>query len=140
MNILGLWGCKWQNMNYKSQLKFKEREVLNNLERIAKVKTNGYKKILANKETYYYRNKMEYSFSNTRWLSESEIKSKKKFTREALGLHKKGRWDKIVDINKCHLQDDISNTIRNQIKKFAIENEIEFFDPYKNKITKRFND
>ena len=76
---------------------------------------------------------MEYSFSNTRWLSESEIKSKKKFTREALGLHKKGRWDKIVDIKKCHLQDDISNTIRNQIKKFAIENEIEFFDPYKNK-------
>ena len=76
---------------------------------------------------------MEYSFSNTRWLSESEIKSKKKFNREALGLHKKGRWDKIVDIKKCHLQDDISNTIRNEIKKFAIENEIDFFDPYKNK-------
>ena len=76
---------------------------------------------------------MEYSFSNTRWLSESEIKSKKKFKREALGLHKKGRWDKIVDIKKCHLQEDISNTIRNRIKKFAIENEIDFFDPYKNK-------
>ena len=126
-------GCKWQNMNYKSQLFYKERRVHENLFRIGKIKPKTILPILASKKIYYYRNKMEYSFSNTRWLSESEIKSKKKFTREALGLHKKGRWDKIVDINKCHLQEDISNTIRNVIKKFAIENEIDFFDPYKNK-------
>jgi len=60
-------------------------------------------------------------------------KLKKKIEREALGLHKKGRWDRIVDIKKCHLQEDISNTIRNEIKRFAIENKIDFFDPYKNK-------
>ena len=125
-------GCKWQNMNYNSQLFYKERRVHENLFRIGKIKPKTVLPILASEKIYHYRNKMEYSFSNTRWLSESEIKSKKKFTREALGLHKKGRWDKIVDIKKCHLQDDISNTIRNQIKKFAIENEIEFFDPYKN--------
>ena len=126
-------GCKWQNMNYSSQLFYKERRVHENLMRIGKIKPKTILPILESKKIFYYRNKMEYSFSNTRWLSESEIKSKKKFTREALGLHKKGRWDKIVDIKKCHLQEDISNTIRNRIKKFAIENEIDFFDPYKNK-------
>ena len=126
-------GCKWQNMNYKSQLYYKERKVHENLFRIGKIKPKSVLPILGSEKTYYYRNKMEYTFSNTRWLSESEIKSETKFTREALGLHKKGRWDKIVDIKKCHLQEDISNTIRNEIKKFAIKNEIDFFDPYKNK-------
>ena len=126
-------GCKWQNMNYNSQLFYKERRVHENLFRIGKIIPKRILPILASEKIYYYRNKMEYSFSNTRWLSESEIKSKKKFTREALGLHKKGRWDKIVDIKKCHLQENFSNTIRNGIKKFAIENEIDFFDPYKNK-------
>ncbi len=125
-------GCKWQNMNYNSQLFYKEKRVHENLSRIGKIKPKTVFPILASKQIYYYRNKMEYSFSNTRWLSESEIKSKKKFTREALGLHKKGRWDKIVDIKKCHLQDDISNTIRNGIKKFAIESQVDFFNPYKN--------
>ena len=125
-------GCKWQNMNYNSQLFYKEKRVHENLFRIGKIKPKTVFPILASKQIYYYRNKMEYSFSNTRWLSESEIKSKKKITREALGLHKKGRWDKIVDIKKCHLQDDISNTIRNGIKKFAIENQVDFFNPYKN--------
>ena len=125
-------GCKWQNMNYNSQLFYKEKRVHENLFRIGKIKPKTVFPILPSKQIYYYRNKMEYSFSNTRWLSESEIKSKKKFTREALGLHKKGRWDKIVDIKKCHLQDDISNTIRNGIKKFAIESQVDFFNPYKN--------
>ena len=125
-------GCKWQNMNYNSQLFYKEKRVHENLFRIGKIKPKKVFPILPSKQIYYYRNKMEYSFSNTRWLSESEIKSKKKFTREALGLHKKGRWDKIVDIKKCHLQDDISNTIRNGIKKFAIESQVDFFNPSKN--------
>ncbi len=126
-------GCILQNMNYNSQLYYKERRVHENLFRIGKIKPKKILPILASKKTYYYRNKMEYSFSNTRWLSESEINSKKKIEREALGLHKKGRWDRIVDIKKCHLQEDISNTIRNEIKRFAIENKIDFFDPYKNK-------
>ena len=126
-------GCKWQNMNYNSQLFYKERRVHENLFRIGKIKPKIILPILASKKIYYYRNKMEYSFSNTRWLYETEIKSDKKITREALGLHKKGRWDKIVDINKCYLQENISNAIRNEIKRFSIENKIDFFDPYKNK-------
>lgn len=126
-------GCKWQNMNYNSQLFYKERRVHENLYRIGKIKPKKILPILGSKNTYYYRNKMEYSFSNNRWLTESEINSKKKFSKEALGLHKKGRWDKVVDIKKCHLQDNISNKIRNKIKRFAIEKRIDFFDPYKNK-------
>ena len=78
-------GCKWQNMNYNSQLFYKERRVHENLFRIGKIIPKRILPILASEKIYYYRNKMEYSFSNTRWLSESEIKSKKKFTREALG-------------------------------------------------------
>ena len=126
-------GCKWQNMNYSSQLFYKERKVHENLYRIGKIKPKKVLPIIASKKTYYYRNKMEYSFSNNRWLTESEINSKKKFSKEGLGLHKKGRWDKIVDIKKCHLQVNVSNKIRNEIKRFAIEKRIDFFDPIKNK-------
>ena len=126
-------GCKWQNMNYSSQLFYKERKVHENLYRIGKIKPKKVLPIIASKKTYYYRNKMEYSFSNNRWLTESEINSKKKFSKEGLGLHKKGRWDKIVDIKKCHLQVNVSNKIRNEIKRFAIEKKIDFFDPIKNK-------
>lgn len=122
-------GCKWQNMNYQSQLKFKEREVINNLERIAKVKTNGYKKILANKETYYYRNKLEFTFSNKRWLSKKEIESNNEIKdRNACGFHIPGMYNKVVDIKKCHLQKEPSNKIRLSIKKFATENKLSFFD------------
>ncbi len=126
-------GCKWQNMDYNSQLFYKERRVHESLYRIGKIKPKKILPIIASKKIYYYRNKMEFSFSNNRWLTESEINSKKKFSKEGLGLHKKGRWDKIVDIKKCHLQDNISNNIRNEIKRFAIEKRINFFDPYKNK-------
>ena len=122
-------GYKWQNMNYQSQLKFKEREVINNLERIAKVKTNGYKKILANKETYYYRNKLEFTFSNKRWLSKKEIESNNEIKdRNACGFHITGMFNKVVDIKKCHLQKEPSNKIRLSIKKFALENRLSFFD------------
>ncbi len=126
-------GCKWQNMEYNSQLFYKERRVHENLNRIGKIKPKKILPIIGSEKTYYYRNKMEYSFSNNRWLTESEINSKKKFSKEGLGLHKKGRWDKIVDIKKCHLQDNVSNKIRNEIKKFAIKKRIDFFDPYENK-------
>ena len=122
-------GCKWQNMNYISQLKFKEKQVLNNLQRIAKVNTSNYKKIIASKETYYYRNKMEFTFSNKRWLSKSEINSNNLIKdRNACGFHIPGMYNKVVDIKKCHLQKSPSNKIRLSVKKFALENNLSFFD------------
>ena len=134
-NFQPISGAPYISLPIEKQHSFKKETTLELFKRIGGIENAEelMDKFIASPNTHHYRNKMEYSFSNTRWLSESEIKSKKKFTREALGLHKKGRWDKIVDIKKCHLQDDISNTIRNLIKKFAIENGIEFFDPYKNK-------
>ena len=122
-------GCKWQNMNYKSQLKFKENEVLNNLQRIGGIDVQDYHKILASKDTYFYRNKMEFTFSNKRWLSKKEINSDNIIKeRNACGFHVPGMFDKVVDIKKCHLQEEPSNKIRLSIKEFAKEKNLSYFD------------
>ena len=127
-------GCKWQNMEYSKQLFYKEKEVKNNLEKIGKIKVNELLPIKGAKKKYFYRNKMEFSFSNNRWLSYDEIKSQQQIKeRNALGFHIPGMWDKILDINKCWLQEDPSNEIRNKIKEFATKNNIPFFDPNKQK-------
>lgn len=123
-------GCKWQHMKYEDQLYYKEKEVTNNLTRIGHLELPKVTSILGCKNTYFYRNKMEFSFSSNRWLTYEEINSEEEVdNRNALGFHISGMWDKILDINKCHLQEDPSNEIRNAIKKFAIDNDIEFFDP-----------
>ncbi|MFO7745126.1 MAG: 23S rRNA (uracil(1939)-C(5))-methyltransferase RlmD [Psychroflexus sp.] len=123
-------GCKWQNMAYEHQLFYKEKEVLENLKRIGKVEIAETKPILGSEKTYFYRNKMEFSFSNSRWLSESEISSGEDIQdKNALGFHIPGMWDKILNLEKCHLQEDPSNAIRNKIRDFATENNIEFFNP-----------
>ena len=123
-------GCKWQNMAYEHQLFYKEKEVLENLKRIGKVEIESTKPILGSQKTYFYRNKMEFSFSNSRWLTESEISSGKDIQdKNALGFHIPGMWDKILNIQKCHLQEDPSNAIRNKIRDFATEHNIEFFNP-----------
>ena len=122
-------GCKWQNMHYKYQLKFKQNEILNNLERIGGVNTNNYQNILKSKHTYFYRNKMEFTFSNKRWLTKKEISSGKKIKeRNACGFHVPGMFDKVIDINNCYLQAEPSNTIRLSIKKFAKKNQLSYFD------------
>ena len=127
-------GCKWQNMEYSKQLFYKEKEVKNNLEKIGKIKVNELLPIKGAKKKYFYRNKMEFSFSNNRWLSYDEIQSQQQIKeRNALGFHIPGMWDKILDINKCWLQEDPSNEIRNKIKEFATKNNIPFFDPKKQK-------
>ena len=127
-------GCKWQNMEYSKQLFYKEKEVKNNLEKIGKIKVNELLPIKGAKKKYFYRNKMEFSFSNNRWLSYDEIQSQQQIKeRNALGFHIPGMWDKILDINKCWLQEDPSNEIRNKIKEFATNNNIPFFDPKKQK-------
>ena len=122
-------GCKWQHMNYASQLYFKQREVENNLKRLGKIELPEVTPILGAEKPYFYRNKMEFSFSNSRWLSLEEIQSETTIEqRNALGFHIPGMWDKILDIEKCHLQEEPSNRIRNEVKRFAIQHELPFFD------------
>jgi 23S rRNA (uracil1939-C5)-methyltransferase len=126
-NVCG--GCKWQDMGYEHQLFYKQKEVTNNLIRIGHIELPEVTPILSAKNQYFYRNKMEFSFSDSRWLTLEEIQSDKDLgDRNALGFHIPGMWDKILDLNKCHLQADPSNDIRNAVKKFAVENELEFFN------------
>ena len=122
-------GCKWQHITYSEQLKFKEDEVKNNLVRIGNLTLPKITPIKGAINSYLYRNKMEYSFSDSRWLSLEEIKSKKIIKeKNALGFHIPGMWNKVVDINKCWLQEDITNTLRNTIKDFSIKHSIPFFN------------
>ena len=123
-------GCKWQHMNYQDQLSYKQKEVTNNLVRIGHLELPEITPIAGCEKIYFYRNKMEFSFSDSRWLTEEELKSDIEFEdKNACGFHIPGMWDKILDVNKCHLQEDPSNAIRNSVKKFALENEITFFNP-----------
>lgn len=123
-------GCKWQNMDYQFQLGYKHQEVENNLKRIGKIDLPEFEPILGSKEQFFYRNKMEFSFSNARWLTDDEIKSGEELGKEnALGFHIPKMWDKILDIQKCHLQQDPSNQIRNEIRAFANENGLAFYNP-----------
>ncbi len=121
-------GCKWQNMSYKGQLKFKQKQVEDALVRIGKLNIPPLLPIIAAHKTSFYRNQLEFSFSNKRWLNEQEIKKDKKYDRNAIGFHCPGRFDRIIDIKKCHLQLDPSNSIRLKTKQFAIENQLSFYD------------
>ncbi|MBO6607314.1 23S rRNA (uracil(1939)-C(5))-methyltransferase RlmD [Psychroserpens sp.] len=122
-------GCKWQHMSYEHQLHYKQQEVTNNLVRLGHLELPEVTPILGSKEQYFYRNKMEFSFSDSRWLTPEEIASNEDLgDRNALGFHIPGMWDKILDIDKCWLQTHPSNAIRNEIKQFAIDNELDFFN------------
>ncbi|MFL2607678.1 MAG: 23S rRNA (uracil(1939)-C(5))-methyltransferase RlmD [Flavobacteriaceae bacterium] len=122
-------GCNWQNMEYDYQLKYKNDQVLQNLMRIGKIQVDKILPIIKSDKQYYYRNKMEYSFSNSRWITKKEINSQKEIkNKNALGFHKSGMWSKIIDINKCYLQENISNKIRNYTKDLSLKLEISFFD------------
>jgi 23S rRNA (uracil1939-C5)-methyltransferase len=123
-------GCKWQNMKYSQQLYYKQNEVKNHLQRIGKIELPEFETILGSEKQFFYRNKMEFSFSNSRWLTEKEIGSTEDLgNRNALGFHIPKMWDKILDIEKCHLQEDPSNAIRNEIRAFANEHNLAFFNP-----------
>ena len=122
-------GCKWQYMKYEEQLAFKQNQVQNQLVRIGKLDIPEISTIIGSKEEYYYRNKLEFTFSNKMWLTDEQIRSKVEFAnRNALGFHVPGLFDKVIDITECHLQAEPSNSIRLEIKKFALENNISFFD------------
>ena len=123
-------GCKWQNMKYSQQLFYKQNEVKNHLQRIGKIELPEFEPILGSEKQFFYRNKMEFGFSNSRWLTQDEIDSQDDLgNRNALGFHIPKMWDKILDINKCHLQEDPSNAIRNEIREFANLNNLTFFNP-----------
>mgnify|MGYP005826486293 FL=1 len=117
-------------MGYEHQLFYKQKEVENNLKRIGHLDLPKMTPILGSENQYFYRNKMEFSFSDSRWLTLDEIQSDKQIDdKNALGFHIPGMWDKILDIKKCHLQKDPSNAIRLETKRFAIENGLTFFNP-----------
>lgn len=123
-------GCKWQQMAYAQQLFFKQKEVSNNLKFIGKTEPAFTQDILGSDNIYNYRNKMEFSFSSKKWLTEEQIKSDEEIdSRNGLGLHIAGAWDKVLHLDECHLQHAPSDEIRKTIYAFAIENNISFYDP-----------
>jgi 23S rRNA (uracil-5-)-methyltransferase rumA len=123
-------GCKWQDMNYNSQLYYKQKEVENNLVRLGRIAIPEISPIIGSEEIYHYRNKMEFSFSDMRWLTPDEIQKADTIeNRNALGFHIAGAWDKILDIDLCYLQADPSNAIRLEIKRFALANNMPFYSP-----------
>ena len=121
-------GCKLQHLAYEGQLEYKEKGVLHNLNHIGKIDVETVLPIARVENPYYYRNKMEFSFSNKRWLTTEEISGGEEIERNGLGFHKPGMWDKVVDVEHCHLQAEPSNEIRNAIKAFAIREQLDFFD------------
>ena len=122
-------GCKWQCLKYEEQLKAKEQQVVDNLKRIGKIELPQVSKILGSEDIYEYRNKLEFGFSDKRWLTEDEVRNNIKYDNmNAAGFHITGAFDKILDIDKCWLMDDVCNKIRNYIKKYAVDNNLSFYN------------
>lgn len=122
-------GCRWQHLPYGFQLDCKQRQVKDAMERIAKVEIPEITPILGSENIYEYRNKMEYTFSNKKWLTFDQLRSGEEFPdRDAAGFHISGAFDKVLDINRCHLQDDFGNRLRLFIKQFGKEHGYTFYD------------
>ena len=122
-------GCRWQHLPYSFQIKAKQQQVKDALDRIAKVPYPEISPILGSETIYGYRNKMEYTFSNKSWLTFEQLKSGEEFPdRDAAGFHIPGSFDKVLDIRKCHLQDELGNRLRLFVKQFAKENGLPFYD------------
>lgn len=121
-------GCKWQHVPYETQLAQKERQVYDQLSRIGKVTLNNTSPILGSAKTQYYRNKLEYTFSNSRWFTEKEVASEDELDRDALGFHVPKRFDKVLPIYHCYLQDEPSNAVRNFFREAAMASGKPFYD------------
>jgi 23S rRNA (uracil1939-C5)-methyltransferase len=123
-------GCKWQNLPYAEQLKYKQKAVWSDLEELHWAEPFEFRDILPSPSTQYYRNKLEYTFSNRRWLSQAEVDAGESIThRNALGFHVRGRFDRVLDLEECYLQPEPSNAIRQALRTFALEHNLEFYDP-----------
>jgi len=122
-------GCKWQILPYSEQIRYKQKQVIDNLTRIGKIELPEISPILGSIKTEFYRNKLEFTFSNKRWRTNEEIAEGKEFeTMNAVGFHIPGQFDKVLDINKCWLQTEDSNEIRNEIRRYALEKGLTFFN------------
>lgn len=121
-------GCVWQILPYSEQLKYKQKQVVDALTRIGKVELPEISPIIGSEKTQCYRNKLEFTFSNKRWLTREEVASGVDFERNAVGFHITGAFDKVLPIEKCWLQDDICNQIRNAIRDYALEHGYTFID------------
>lgn len=123
-------GCKWQHLPYEAQLRYKQKQVVDNLTRIGKIHMEEVRPILGSARTRFYRNKLEYTFSNKKWLLEEQVNSGEAIDNmNGVGFHIPGMFDKVLDIHKCWLQDDISNRIRLEVKNYCLSHEgYPFFD------------
>ena len=123
-------GCKWQNLPYEEQLKAKQKQVYDQLKRIGKIELPDCMPILGSVKTKEYRNKLEFGFSNKRWMTKEEINDERLEIKDknAVGFHITGAFDKILPIEKCWLMDDLHNRIRNEIRDYALEHNLSFFD------------
>lgn len=116
-------GCKWQNLQYEQQLYWKRQHVLDSFERIAKIPVKKFKEPMPSEDIYHYRNKMEFSFGTSRWMTEKEIENKDEIEQKhfALGLHTPGRFDKVLDVEECKIQHPAGNKILNEIRNAAMD-------------------
>ncbi len=121
-------GCKWQHLPYPEQLKWKQKQVVDSFQRIAKVEIGKINPIIPSKNTRYYRNKLEYTFSDNRWLPKEMLSSSEFVKESGAGFHIPGKFDKILDIKYCYHQPDPSNEFRLALKEFALDNSISFFN------------
>jgi 23S rRNA (uracil1939-C5)-methyltransferase len=121
-------GCKWQHMKYEGQLKYKEKNVIDALHRLGGIADAHVRPIRGASEQVYYRNKLDFSFGNSRWLLAHELEGGQVPHRNGLGFHRPGSFEKIVDIQHCYLQADPSNTLRNFIRSFALEHHYTFYN------------
>ncbi|MFT6849503.1 MAG: 23S rRNA (uracil1939-C5)-methyltransferase [Sphingobacteriales bacterium] len=121
-------GCKWQHFSYEGQLIYKQQHVQEALSRIGGIPLPVLEPILGSEENYFYRNKLEFTFSSKRWLTKEEIATGDQFDGNALGFHVPRMFDKVIDIDKCHLQGGLSNDIRNEVRRFSKENNLTHYD------------
>jgi len=121
-------GCKWQHMDYDAQLRFKAKLVSDALQRLGKIENPPMFPIIGSEDIRYYRNKLDFSFSDRKWLTAEQFEEKEILDGPALGFHIPGRFDKVLDIDECFLQPEPSNSIRIAVKKYALENDFSFIN------------
>ena len=121
-------GCKWQHMDYQWQLYYKQKQVEDNLKRIGKLELPTISPIIGSEQTEFYRNKLEFTFSSKKWLTAEEMGNKEEITRNGLGFHIPKLFDKVLDIDQCYLQAEPSNSIREALRNFALDQHLTFYD------------
>ena len=122
-------GCKWQNLPYDKQLEYKQQQIVDNLTRIGKVTLPEIEPIKGSKEIYHYRNKLEFTFADHQWLTTEEMKAGVPF-QPGLGFHMPSSFDKVMQVDECHLMDPLNDEIRNAVYRFAVENNMTFYNEH----------